>query len=166
MKKDQYTAEDEKRLMEAREKSPYILTLEKNGVDYPIPELIGSSRLVLVDQDTVGAKEITFLYTKFDGKTSIHHKHKHDDCEEVMYILSGKGVGGVGEHETVQQAGDTIFVPRGAVHWFYNPYDEPLEMYTVYSKPSLKKAGYSLESKGYSDVSADVENKQFGREKE
>jgi mannose-6-phosphate isomerase-like protein (cupin superfamily) len=163
MNENSITAEEEARLMKEREKSPYLLTVEKNGVFYPIPDLESSPRFILVDEDTVGAKELTFMYNKFAGKASLHRKHKHDDCEEIMYILSGKGVGGVGEHESIQQAGDTIFVPRGVIHWFYNPFDEPLEMYTVYSKPSLRKAGYALESKGYNDVSTDVENRQFGR---
>ncbi|MDR1318108.1 MAG: cupin domain-containing protein [Treponema sp.] len=163
MKENSISSEEEKRLTEAREKSPYVLTLEKNGFDYPIPDLIGASRFIMVDRDTVGSKELSFMYSKFDGKTSIHHKHKHDDCEEVMYIASGRGVGGVGDHESIQQAGDVIFVPRGAVHWFYNPFDEPLEMWTVYSKPSLRAAGYSLESSGYSNVGAQVESRQFDR---
>ena len=157
------TKEQEKQLMDARETSPYVLTLEKNGVDYPIPDLEDASRKILIDRDTVSSTMCTWGYSKFEGKTSLHKKHHHQDCEEIMFILSGRGVGGVEDYETIQQAGDTIFVPRGATHWFYNPFDEPLEMMWLYTKPSLRDAGYNLESKGYSDVSAEVEDKQFNK---
>jgi mannose-6-phosphate isomerase-like protein (cupin superfamily) len=153
--------EEEKKLAEARKNSPYVLTLYENGVDYPIPDLENASRKILIDRDTVSSTMCTWGYSKFDGKTSLHKKHSHRDCEEIMYIISGRGVGGVGEHETLQQAGDTIFVPRGETHWFYNPFDEPLEMMWLYTKPSLRDAGYNLNSKGGADVSGEVEDKQL-----
>lgn len=157
------TKEEEQKLMQARKASPYLLTLEENGVDYPIPDLEDASRKILIDRDTVKSTMCTWGYSKFEGKTSLHKKHSHQDCEEIMFILSGKGVGGVGDFETIQQAGDTIFVPRGETHWFYNPFNEPLEMMWLYTKPSLRDAGYNLESRGYSDVSGDVERQQFGK---
>lgn len=153
--------DEEKKLTETRDISPYVLTLEKNGVDYPIPDLEGASRKILIDKDTAASTMCTWGYSKFEGKTSLHKKHSHQDCEEIMFVLSGRGVGGVGEFETIQQAGDTIFVPRGMTHWFYNPFDEPLEMMWLYTKPSLRTAGYNLASKEYSDVSGEVEKKQF-----
>ena len=157
------TKDEEEKLETARKKSPYLRTLKEDGVDYPIPDLEDASRYILVDKGTVGSKVITFGYSKFAGKTSLHKKHAHEDGDELMYILSGKGIGGVGEYETAQKAGDTIYVPRGTVHWFYNPYDEPLEMLWLYTKPSLREAGYSLESKGFHDVSGSVEDKQFSK---
>ena len=36
------------------------------------------------------------------------------------------------------------FVPRGAVHWFSNPFDEPVEMLFAYTRPSLAEAGYRV----------------------
>ena len=62
----------------------------------------------------------------------------------MIYILSGKGIGGLGEKEVEMRQGDTMFVPRGAVHWFYNPFDEAVEMIFVYTRPSLKSAGYEI----------------------
>jgi quercetin dioxygenase-like cupin family protein len=99
---------------------------------------------VLVDQDTVGAKDITFAYCKFEAKTSYHKKHVHRHAEEVIYIVSGKGIGGVGDKEFEMVAGDTVWVPRGEVHWASNPFDEPLEMIFLYTRPALKSAGYEI----------------------
>ncbi|EKD34130.1 MAG: cupin 2 conserved barrel protein [uncultured bacterium] len=121
----------------------YLLGLEE-GRDEPIKDLDNAKRIVLVDRDTVGAEDITFAYCKFEAKTSTHKKHVHRDAEEVIHILSGKGISGIGESEVEMVKGDTMFVPRGAVHWFYNPFEEPVEMIFVYTRPSLQSAGYRV----------------------
>lgn len=61
-----------------------------------------------------------------------------------LYILSGRGMSGIGDTEMEMGKGDTMFIPRGAEHWFYNPFDEPVEMIFVYTRPSLKSAGYKV----------------------
>ncbi|ACV61742.1 Cupin 2 conserved barrel domain protein [Desulfofarcimen acetoxidans DSM 771] len=121
----------------------YLLTLE-DGRNEPIKDLDNAKRIVLVDKDTVGAEDITFAYCKFEAKTSVHKKHTHKDAEEVIYILSGKGMSGIGDTEIEMTKGDTMFIPRGSVHWFYNPFDEPVEMLFIYTKPSLNSAGYKV----------------------
>jgi len=113
-----------------------------DGRNEPIKDLDNATRVVLVDNDTVGAEDITFAYCRFEAKTSAHKKHVHENAEEVIHILKGRGVSGLGESETEMSQGDTMFVPRGAVHWFYNPFEEPVEMIFVYTRPSLKSAGY------------------------
>ncbi|MGA2401136.1 MAG: cupin domain-containing protein [Syntrophobacteraceae bacterium] len=121
----------------------YLLKLE-DGRNEPIKDLDNSTRIVLVDKDTVGAEDITFAYCRFEAETSSHKKHIHKDAEEIIYILSGKGISGIGETEVEMCPGDTMFVPRGAVHWFFNPFHDPVEMIFIYSRPSLKSAGYEI----------------------
>ncbi len=121
----------------------YVLGLA-DGRNEPIKDLDNAQRIVLVDHKTVGAEDITFAYCKFEAKTATHKKHIHKDAEEVIYILSGKGISGVDDTEVEMRAGETMFVPRGAVHWFYNPFDEPVEMLFVYTRPSLQSAGYRI----------------------
>ena len=123
--------------------SKYLIRLSE-GRNEPIKSLDNAKRVVLVDKDTVGAEDITFAYCRFEAKTSAHKKHIHKDAEEVIYIISGKGISGIGDTEVEMSQGDTMFVPRGEVHWFYNPYDNPVEMIFVYTKPSLKSAGYQV----------------------
>ena len=105
----------------------------------------------------------TWGYSRFEPKTALHKKHAHPDCEEIMYILSGRGVGGMDETEALFCAGDTIFVPQNVVHWFYNPFDEPVEMLWLYTKPSLREAGYSMESGGYQNVGGEIEKEVLSR---
>lgn len=140
-----------------REESPYVRTFEKDGVSYPIPGLIGSSRLIAIDEDTVGAKEITFGYSEFAPGSSVHKPHIHPDCEEVMYILKGKGISGLNGMDFICKEGDILFVPKGAEHYFYNPFDEPCGFVFLYTKGSLKKAGYVVASNGYNEIGGDVE---------
>ena len=121
----------------------FVLRLE-DGRNEPIKDLTNATRIVLVDKDTVGAEDITFAYCKFEAQTSLHKKPAHEDAEEVIYILSGRGLSGIQDTEEELCAGDTMFIPRGAVHWFYNPFDEPVEMIFIYTRPSLKAAGYTV----------------------
>jgi quercetin dioxygenase-like cupin family protein len=125
------------------DKMKYLIRLA-DGRNEPIKSLDNAKRVVLVDKDTVGAEDITFAYCRFEANTSTHKKHIHKDAEEVIYIISGKGISGIDETEVEMVQGDTMFVPRGAVHWFYNPFDNPVEMIFVYTKPSLKSAGYQV----------------------
>lgn len=120
-----------------------VLGLE-DGRNEPIKDLDNAKRIVLVDKDTVGAEDITFAYCRFEAATSSHKKHIHQDAEEIIYILSGKGISGVNDTEFEMKAGETMFVPRGAVHWFYNPFPEPVEMLFAYTRPSLREAGYKI----------------------
>ena len=121
----------------------YVLKLA-DGRDEPIKDLDGASRTILIDEETVNAGEITFGHSRFEPRASVHKKHRHPNAEEIMYILSGRGVTGVNDQETVVTAGDTIWVPKGAVHWFSNPFDEPCEFVFLYTKNSLAKAAYEL----------------------
>ena len=128
------------RQLEMKTDIRHLLKLE-DGRNVPIKDLDNSTRVVLVDEGTVGAEDMTFAYCRFEAKISSHKKHAHQNAEEIIYILSGKGISGMGETELEMSPGDTMFIPRGAVHWFYNPFDEPFEMICIYSRASLKEAG-------------------------
>lgn len=113
----------------------------EDGRSEPIEGLEGASRIIMVDQEQVGAEDITFGFSKYAPKSSIHKKHTHPHAEEIMYMLKGRGIGGVNDTEVELAAGDTLWVPRGAVHWFYNPYSEPCEFLFLYTRPTLQAAG-------------------------
>jgi quercetin dioxygenase-like cupin family protein len=121
----------------------YLLRLE-HGRDEPIRDLEGARRVILIDEDTVGAQDLTFGHCRFAPRTSFHKKHVHAQAEEMMYVLSGRMRGGVGDQEMEFSAGDTIWVPRGEVHWADNPFDEPCEILFLYTRRSLEEAGYDV----------------------
>jgi len=128
----------------------HILKLEDGRIE-PIKDLMKSKgefalRRILVDEQIGGAEHLTFGYARFDPRTSYHKRHVHPNAEEVFYVLTGKGIGGVGEAAAEREIvrGDTVWVPRGAVHWLYNPFDDPCEILFVYTAPSLAAAGYEV----------------------
>ena len=121
----------------------YLLKLA-DGRNEPIKDLNNATRIVLVDKENAGAEDITFAYCKFEARTSMHKKHVHKGAEEIIYILDGKGMSGICDTEKEMNRGDTMFVPRGEVHWFHNPFDKPVEMLFIYTKASLKSAGYEI----------------------
>lgn len=153
--------EEERRLYEKNKlESPYFRTFERDGVSYPIPDLIGSTRLIAVDRDTVGARELTFGFSEFSPAAAVHKSHIHPDCEEIMYILEGRGIGGVDGVDAILGPGDVLFVPKGVEHWFCNPFSEPCKFLFLYSKGSLKEAGYALKSGSYEEIGGQVETLQ------
>jgi mannose-6-phosphate isomerase-like protein (cupin superfamily) len=113
-------------------------------VDASIPEMGKFTRKMIIDSSTVGAKELTFLYGKYDAKATgreYEKKCSHPNAEEILYIIGGKGYVGIDDKEFLVEEGDTIWVPKKAIHWIHNPFDEPFEMLCVYSKASLKETG-------------------------
>jgi mannose-6-phosphate isomerase-like protein (cupin superfamily) len=136
--------------MDTPEKMKNILKLEEGRIE-PIKDLMKDEkefalRRILVDKEMGGAKNLTFGWVIFEPENSFHKKHIHPNAEEIFYILSGKGVGGVGEgtEEVEIVQGDTVWVPKGAVHWLYNPFDTPCEILFIYAAPSLAAAGYEI----------------------
>ena len=52
-------------------RNKYRLRLE-DGRSEPIPGLEGASRIIMIDEEQVGAQDITFGYSKYKPKGSIH----------------------------------------------------------------------------------------------
>jgi mannose-6-phosphate isomerase-like protein (cupin superfamily) len=116
-------------------------------VDAPVPEMGKFTRKMIIDSSTVGAKELTLLYGKYDAKATgrdYEKKCSHPNAEEILYIIGGKGYVGIDDKEFLVEDGDTIWIPKNAIHWIYNPFDEPFEMLCVYSKASLKETGLAV----------------------
>jgi mannose-6-phosphate isomerase-like protein (cupin superfamily) len=124
-------------------KNKYVLKME-DGRNEPIKDLENASRLIFIDEERVGAKDITFGYSKWAPNMSFHKKHAHENAEEIMYILSGRLIAGVKDQEAEVVKGDTIWVPMGAVHWAYNPFEEPCEFVFMYTRASFQSAGYEI----------------------
>jgi len=57
--------------------------------------------------------------------------HKHDDCEELYFFLSGKGVMKINEKEFQVKKDDFVVVEVGEWHSLKNPCSEKLVFFTV-----------------------------------
>ena len=61
--------------------------------------------------------------------------HYHADSDITVLMLRGSGVIHMGKQVLATKAGDAIFVPRGAVHYFVNTGNNPAAALVTYSPP-------------------------------
>ena len=75
---------------------------------------------------------------------SVHKKHRHDNCEELYYVISGHGVAGAGPDRAKVRGGHVHYIPQGVEHFMYNTSKtEPLEVIGIYiGAGSVDKTGY------------------------
>ena len=88
----------------------------------------GSSWLLQVDPD--GRAQMAVIRERIGVGDRIP-RHSHDVDEVVLYE-SGRAVAHLDGVDTEVSAGDTVFVPAGAVHGTVNNGDEPVEVRAVY----------------------------------
>ena len=68
----------------------------------------------------------------------------HTNCEEIYYIVSGRGIAGAGGEKTEIEAGHFHYIPKGVEHWLYNISDsEPIHAVGLYiGSGSVEETGY------------------------
>jgi mannose-6-phosphate isomerase-like protein (cupin superfamily) len=74
----------------------------------------------------------------------VHHKHRLDNCEELYYVISGRGVVGAGVDRAEVRAGHVHYIAKGVERFMCNASKtEPLEVIGVYTGAgSVDEAGY------------------------
>jgi oxalate decarboxylase/phosphoglucose isomerase-like protein (cupin superfamily) len=100
----------------------------------------------LVTRQTVGADSSVFGVTYFPPG-SRHEIHRHENAEEVEYLIAGEGVARVGEDDVAMGVGDAVFVPRNDYHGFRNTSSTETAVMAWYyaGAASLEEAGYITE---------------------
>jgi mannose-6-phosphate isomerase-like protein (cupin superfamily) len=61
--------------------------------------------------------------------------HYHADSDITVLMVRGAGTMHLGAQTVATKAGDTVFIPRGAVHYFVNAGTEPAAALVTYSPP-------------------------------
>ncbi len=74
----------------------------------------------------------------------VHQKHRLDNCEELYYVISGRGVVGAGADRVEVRGGHVHYIPKGVERFMRNASPtEPLEVIGVYTGAgSLEEIGY------------------------
>jgi quercetin dioxygenase-like cupin family protein len=62
--------------------------------------------------------------------------HKHPNCDEIIYMISGTGEYRVGDQKVVLKAGDALRIPKNAIHDAKTIGDEPMKSVVVYDTGS------------------------------
>jgi mannose-6-phosphate isomerase-like protein (cupin superfamily) len=57
--------------------------------------------------------------------------HRHNQLEEIYYILSGRGRMSVGDEQSEVGPGDAVYIPRGHRHTLENTGTEPMKLLLV-----------------------------------
>lgn len=75
---------------------------------------------------------------------AIHKKHCHQDCEEIYYVISGRGLAGAGNDRVEVRGGHFHYIPKGVEHWLYNLSDtEAIEVVGIYiNAGNVAETGY------------------------
>lgn len=76
----------------------------------------------LINEANAGAEKVVFGRTIF-RPGSRHDWHRHENAEEVQYLVAGQGIVLDGDDEIDVVAGDVVFTPRGRWHGFRNTSD-------------------------------------------
>jgi hypothetical protein len=85
----------------------------------------------------------TLFWAKF-MPGAIHKKHRHDNCDEIYYVIRGHGWAGAGSDRAEVRAGHFHQIAKGTEHFLYNLSEtEPLEVIGIYiDAGSVEETGY------------------------
>jgi quercetin dioxygenase-like cupin family protein len=91
----------------------------------------------LVSAETNGSENICVFKAVF-GPREEHGKHRHTECDEIVYCISGRGVEGIevepGKWQEFEYVpGTTMYLPAGRGHYTRNPdYFENLHLLGIF----------------------------------
>jgi mannose-6-phosphate isomerase-like protein (cupin superfamily) len=86
----------------------------------------------------------TLFWAKF-MPGAVHKKHRHENCEELYYVIRGHGLAGAGPDRAEVRGGHVHYIPKGVEHFLYNTSrSEPLEVIGIYvGAGSVEETGYA-----------------------
>ena len=107
-------------------------TVLRRGIA-PRDEYPGGELHWLASRKASGAQELTVGYTLIE--VGAHNpRHRHPNCEEVLYVLAGEIRHHIeGTADVQMTAGDCITVPRNRIHQAFNIGDRPAELLVSFS---------------------------------
>jgi quercetin dioxygenase-like cupin family protein len=80
---------------------------------------IGMKVQFLINEANSGAKEVVFGRTVF-APGSRHEWHRHENAEEIQYVIAGEGIILDGDEEIPVRVGDVVHTKKNQWHGFRN----------------------------------------------
>ena len=117
-----------------------------NVNEVPVGKIPGREIRDLINGKTVGAKTISLRITDVMPGEVCTPGHTHTECEEVIYILSGKGDIKIGEEVFSLKVGDAVYLPTGVGHLIRNTGKEVMRMACSFSSPDFSRDLKSVEA--------------------
>ncbi len=86
----------------------------------------------------------TTLFRARFSPGAVHKKHRHENCDEIYYIIGGHGLAGAGPDRVEVRGGHFHYIPRGVEHWLHNLSEtDPIEVVGIYVRAgSVAETGY------------------------
>lgn len=101
------------------------------------------SRLVISDE-TVGSDK-SCLFRVIFPKGAYHGPHYHTESDEILFALRGKAIQWIDGTPYIMTPGSAMILPKNAVHWMRNDWDEPFEVIGFYPDvPNFEKTGQKV----------------------
>jgi quercetin dioxygenase-like cupin family protein len=105
-----------------RDTDPRPFVRRAADVEYePVDAAEGLAKGVLVGEADGAPNLAIRRFTLAPGAEVPKHTN---EIEHEQYVLAGRYTVGIEDEEHVVEAGDSLFIPAGAVHWYRNDGDE------------------------------------------
>jgi len=117
-----------------------------NVNEVPVGKIPGREIRDLINGKTVGAKTISLRITDVLPGEVCTPGHTHTACEEVLFVLSGKGDIKIGEEVFPMKVGDAVYLPTGVGHLIRNTGKEVMRMACSFSSPDFSRDLKSVEA--------------------
>ena len=93
-----------------------------------------------VNAELTGSQHLTVGRVEINPRSS-NPRHYHPNCDEVVYLVSGRIDHLVDEEWYEMEAGDAIHVPQGVLHQGRNQADEPAILVISYNTGRRQTVG-------------------------
>lgn len=113
----------------------YIVNLN----EVPVGKIPGRETRDLINAKTIGSRNISLRITDVLPGETCSPAHIHTACEEVIFILSGKGEIKIGSELFPMRAGDAIYLPTGVAHIMRNTGKEVMRMACSFSSSDFSR---------------------------
>jgi quercetin dioxygenase-like cupin family protein len=79
------------------------------------PFSMGNTHSTVVISPETGARHVTFNHIRYEPGAEFP-QHRHEQSEDVFFVLEGSGWLRLGDERTPIGPGDVVWVPAGEVH--------------------------------------------------
>ena len=107
--------------------------------EVPVGKIPGRETRDLINGKIVGARGISLRITDVLPGEVCNPGHIHTECEEVIFILSGKGEVKIGQEVFPMKPGDAIYLPTGVEHLIRNTGKEMMRMACSFSSSDFSR---------------------------
>lgn len=94
----------------------------------------------LANKSIIGTRGVTVGRVVIK-KGMCNPRHSHPNCEEVLYLLSGRLEHTIGDEKIIVESGDSILIAAGVAHNAVSIGDCDADMIVVYNSPSRQMVG-------------------------